>query len=90
MPQEAGDTWAPGGIPGGLDNRLGGAAVAHAEHRPHSRGRLEVVGRTQVEVDNKDMASIPLVACTGPQWLARPQVEHCRPDLMGPPTDLRH
>jgi hypothetical protein len=59
-------TSASAGIPGGLDNRQDGGAAARAEHRPHSRDRPVVVERTQAEVDNMDMASIPLVACIVP------------------------
>jgi hypothetical protein len=62
MPLEAEGRSAWQGIPGVLDNKRAGEGVARAEHRPHSHGRLEVVGRTQADVDNMDRASIPPAA----------------------------
>lgn len=59
MPLEEEGRSAWQGIPGGLDNKRAGGGVARGEHRPHSHDRLEVVGRTQADVDNMDTASIP-------------------------------
>ena len=62
--REGEDRSALPGIPGGLGNTLGGGAVARVEYRPRWWNLLELVGRTQGEVDNMDMASTPPVGGT--------------------------
>lgn len=86
MPREE-DRLALRGIPGGLDNMQGDGA--HADHRPHLRGHLEVAGRTQPGGDNMDKASSPPVGGTVAEWVARSREGYRLSDPMGQPTSPR-
>ena len=86
MPREE-DRLALRGTPGGLGNMQGDGD--RADHRPHLRGRLEVVERTQPGGDNMDKASSPPVGGTVAAWVARPQEGYRLSDRMGQPTGPR-
>jgi len=88
MPREE-DRLAPRGIPGGLDNMLGGGAVARAKCCPRLQGRLEVMEHSQLGEDNMDTASSPPVGGTVAEWVARPREGHRLSDPMGLPTSPR-